>query len=404
MFRWPVLILLTLLVFHAGYGQDTIPPSLSLKWDNGFHLKSSDDNFSLKFGGRIMVDHAHFFGDAELDKNFGKLENSSRTEITSARIEFSGNIYQNIEFKLQTDFSGEKVQFKDLFIGIRNIPAVGNLRIGHFYEPIRLASLTSSKYITFMDRDANTRFSPSRNIGAVIFNDFLEDRLSFQVGMFHNLNNSKKESLYHDGYAMTARITGLPIKEKNQSRLLHLGAAYSFRNPESQEYEISITPGSKLAPKYLQTDIIHNTKNVHLANFEAAFIEGPFSIQSEYLIAAVHTLEEVDYLLNYYAEVSYFLTGETKTFKSSYEGFGRITPRKNFMGREKGLGAWEIAAKYSHTDLQDGIIDGGKQSLLILGVNWYLNPRTRFMINYAHATIHDKGNPNTIQARIQVDF
>lgn len=404
MFRWFFLVFAGLLFFQSSYSQDSINPSFSFKWDNGFQLKRSDNLFSLNFGGQIMVDHAHFFQDSNFERNYGLLDNNSRTEITSARLYFSGNVYQNVEFKLQIEFAGERVEFKDVYIGITDIPAIGNFRVGHLHEPFRLSALTSGKYITFMERGANTHFSRGRNTGAVIFNDFFDERFSAQMGIFRNPNNSSIETLHHDGYALTGRASVLPIRNNDKTRLLHLGAAYSFRKPESMEYKVNISPGSRIAEKYLKTGIIKDVDHIGLANFEVAYIHGPFSLQSEYLAAAVDTEIGVYHFSNYYAELSYFLTGESKNYKSSYEGFGRIKPKKDFRGKENGFGAWEVALKYSETDLNDGLILAGKQSEVAFGVNWYLNPVTRFMFNYVHVSLEDKGNLDLVQARLQIEF
>jgi phosphate-selective porin OprO/OprP len=404
MFRGFFLVLAVLVLSQNSYGQDTIAPSFSFKWDNGFQLKSPNDNFSLNFGGRIFVDHAQLFPNSDLERNYGMLNHYSRTELTSARLFFSGEIYENVEFKLQVDFAGEKVAFKDVYIGITNIPAVGNLRIGQLHEPFRFSALTSGKYTTFMERGANTHFSHNRNTGAVIFNDFFNKRLSVQLGAFQNPSDSTVEGLHHDGYAVTGRITALPIRDIEKSRLLHLGVGYSFRNPESKEYEVSISPGSKLADKFIETDIIQNVNDVGLLNLEAVYIHGPFSLQSEYLDATVNIDNGNYHFSNYYAELSYFITGESKKYQGSYQGFGRVKPKKNFGGKEKGFGAWEVAAEFSQTDLNDGIVKGGQQFQLAMGVNWYLNPVTRFMFNYSHASIENKGNLDVVQARLQIDF
>ncbi len=403
-FRGYYLLIAVLLLSQNNYSQDSIAPSYSFKWDNGFKLKSSDNNFSLDFGGRIFVDHARFFPNSNLERNYGEMNHNSRTDVTSARLFFSGEIYQNVEFKFQVDFSGEKVAFKDVYIGITNIPAIGNLRVGQLHEPFRFSSLTSGKYTTFMERGPNTSFSYERNVGAVIFNDFLDDRLSAQLGAFQNPNNSTLEALDHDGYAVTGRITGLPIRNIEKRRLLHVGVGYSFRNPESNEYEVAISPGSKLADKLLDTDIIQNVNDVSLLNFEAVYIHGPFSLQAEYLNASIDIENGSHNFSSFNGDLSYFLTGESKIYGSSYGGFGRVKPRKNFGGKDKGFGAWEVAAKFSHTDLNDGIVMGGQQSLFAIGLNWYLNPVTRFMFNYSHASIENQGNIDIIQARLQVDF
>src|SRR5690554_1117733 len=404
MFRGFLLVLVFLLLSQSSYSQDTIPPQYFFKWDNGFQLERSDNLFSLYFGGQIMVDQAHFFQDSDLDKNYGVLENKSGTEITSARLYFSGNVYENIEFKFQIEFAGEKVDFKDVYIGITDIPAVGNFRIGNLHEPFRLSALTSGKYITFMERGANSHFSSARSTGAVLFNDFFDDRLSIQMGVFRNPNNSSINSLKYDGHAVTGRMSVLPIRNKDKTELLHLGAAYSYRKPQSREYRVSISPGSRIADKYLQTGIMENVNHIGLANFETAYIHGPFSLQSEFLTAAVNTDEGIYHFSNYYGELSYFLTGESKNYRSSYEGFGRVKPKNNFRGKGNGFGAWEVAVKYSQTNLNDRTIIGGKQSQMVFGMNWYLNPVTRFMFNYVHASIENMGNMDIVQARLQIDF
>ena len=45
-----------------------------------------------------------------------------------------------------------KLQLKDAYITITKIPGIGNLQFGHFKEPIGLELLTSSKYISIMER------------------------------------------------------------------------------------------------------------------------------------------------------------------------------------------------------------------------------------------------------------
>jgi|GEM_PF-3264987 len=35
--------------------------SFNSKWDKGIQIESKDKQFKLKFGGRIMIDHAFFF-------------------------------------------------------------------------------------------------------------------------------------------------------------------------------------------------------------------------------------------------------------------------------------------------------------------------------------------------------
>lgn len=351
-----------------------------------------------------MVDHAYFFQNSELLDNYGPLKSKSGTEIRSARLTFSGNIYENTNFKFQMDLAGDKVALTDVYIGISDIPGVGNFRIGHFNEPFRFSSLSGTTNLTFMERGANSYFSQLRNNGIMVFNDFLGNQLSAQMGAFRNANNDSNDALANDGYVLSGRITGIPLRNISKRQLLHLGASYSFRKPDSREYNISISTDSHLAEKYLKTGTIELVNNVGLANFETVFIQGPFSLQAEYLSASVNTVDYDYQFSNYYAELSYFLTGESKNYRGSYEGLGRVKPKKNFGGTQKGSGAVEIAFRYSNTDLTDGLIQAGTESDIAFGINWYLNPVTRLMINYGRAIVEDKGNLDIIQARFQIDF
>lgn len=403
-------LLFCALVFSVitAFSQEAPNNPFSFKWDNGFKLESQDKQFSLKFGGRIMVDHAYFFQNNELDSNFGPLVSKSGTEFRRARLFFSGTVYGNAEFKAQFDFASGEVAFKDVFIGLINLPVVGNVRIGHMKEPFRLDALTSSKYITFMERAFIIDFSQERNNGVLVFNDFFGNRLSAQVGAFRMASNNGNDILADDGYVLTGRITGLALQNSKKKQLLHLGLGYSYRKPESKTYSVSSRPEAHLELKYINTETIENVDNINLANFEAAFVSGPFSVQAEYLTATVNNTTETIFkkynFESYYGQLSYYITGESKNYKSSYEGFDRVKPKKNFGGNDKGSGAWEVALRYSNSDLNNNDVLGGQQSDITLGLNWYLNPVSRIMINHVWANIENHGNASILQGRLQIDF
>ena len=97
----------------------------------------------VKFGGRIMYDMAAW-GAEEF--------NYTGTEFRRVRLYSSGEMYGAVKYKLQLDFSEGKISFKDVWIELNKLPLNGNIRVGHFKEPLRLEALTSSKYITFMER------------------------------------------------------------------------------------------------------------------------------------------------------------------------------------------------------------------------------------------------------------
>ena len=75
-------------------------------------------------------------------------------------------------------------------------------------------------------------------------------------------------------------------------------------------------------------------------------------------------------------------------------------------------GTWELGLRYSVFDLQSTTIRGGKQQGWTLGVNYYVNPKLRFMGNYVAVDTEDSEvtldglseNFGILQVRMSVDF
>ena len=312
---------------------------------------------------------------------------------------YSGKVYGNIKYKLQLDFAGGGVSFKDVYMEAA-LPYVGNLKVGHFKEPFRLEALTSSKYMTFMERGLPIAFSPERNVGFMLHDSFMDDKLSIQAGLFREASSGNDKKI-DDVRNMTARLTFLPINDGQ--KLLHLGAAFSSRTTSDSTYSVSTRPENHLGTKLLDMDL-DNVNGMNLMGAEIAFVMGSFSVQGEYVMNSVEAMEDYSFS-GYYGQVSYFLTGEKRKYKNSLAGFDRVKPINN-MKEGEGWGALELAARYSSMDLSEA--HEGVLNDITIGLNWYLNPCTRVMFNYVMGTLEeDHGEEtieNTFQCRMQIDF
>ena len=114
-------LFVSILIFQFSFSQN-----FTSEWDNGFKISSDDGNFKLKFGGRIMYD------DAMWSTNFnGEDEFFYGSEFRRVRFFNSGQLYDNIKYKLQLDFLGGAVAFKDVYIEISDaLPFIGNVFSG----------------------------------------------------------------------------------------------------------------------------------------------------------------------------------------------------------------------------------------------------------------------------------
>ena len=115
----------------------------------------------IKLGGRIQADFATIDVDSDLSDamDINDPTDPSRiggdgegVELRRTRLCVSGDLYDRIVFKSQFDFAGGDVAIKDQYIGMKNIPYLGTVLVGHVKEPFSLEQLTSSKYLTFMER------------------------------------------------------------------------------------------------------------------------------------------------------------------------------------------------------------------------------------------------------------
>jgi len=381
------LIIVSLLMIVFGSSQD-----FTTQWDNGYKLTSSDGEHSLKFGGRIMYDYATW--------NTGD-ETYSGTEFRRVRFFNSGKLYGNINYKVQFDFAGGGVSLKDIYMEAP-LPYIGNLKVGHFKEPFRLEALISSKYITFMERGLPIAFSPERNVGFMLHNSFMDDKLSIQAGLFREAEQESPgdDTNIDNVNNITTRVTFLPIN--NGGTLLHLGAGFSSRNISDSTYSIASRPENHLGTKLLDMEL-NNVNGMSLIGLEMAFVMGSFSVQGEYVINSVDAVENYNFS-GYYGQVSYFLTGEKRKYKNSLAGFDRVHPNNNAKAGE-GWGAFELGARYSSMDLSEAY--SGVLNDITVGLNWYINPCTRVLFNYVLGTLDDHGaktKETTFQCRIQIDF
>jgi phosphate-selective porin OprO/OprP len=373
-------------------------------WKDGLRLDSADGAVKLKIGGRIQNDWAYYCTD---DKDIGTADGDDfdeGVEFRRARLYVSGSIYDNVEFKAQYDFAGGDADFKDVYLGVKKVPYVGGVRVGHFKEPFSLEELTSSNYITFMERALPNTFAPSRNTGVMLHDAVLDKRLTWAAGFFRQTDD------FGDGvggrdYNMTARLTGLPLYEEDGKRLLHLGVAYTHQNYEDDVIRFRARPESHLAPRVVDTGTIP-AECGDLLGAEVAWVHGPFSLQGEYMHAFVEGDSHFIGDPRFWAaslQASYFLTGEHRPYKTSSGTFDKVKPLANF-GKDGGPGAWELAARYSYLNLNDAGVSGGRLRDFTLGLNWYLNPNLRVMWNYVRADPSDGGDVDIFQMRLQLAF
>jgi len=406
---------------------------------------------SVTAGGRFYADWTAYDQNAASITQIGDQQNGF--EFRRARIFLQGEAFNVIDYKVQYDFADNESAlssvssttsdlggflpspvvtsvsssssilgvpgFRDVYLTIKELPVLGHVRVGHYKEPFGLEQLTSSKYITLIERGLLTAFTPERNVGVMAFDHSENERMTWAIGAFISENDDDPPIFRDDdgGTALTMRYTCLPwYDEATEGRgLLHLGLAYSYRDMADDTVSFRERPEAHLGSRVVDTGTITGVPNYQQLGLEAAFVYGPWSVQSEYMAAFVDRTAATDVDFNgFYVYTSYFLTGENRNYKRTAGTFDRIKPYENFFrvrtedgSVRTGWGAWEIGYRFSTLDLNDTGVAGGNVSDHTIGLNWYLNPYTRLMFNYVNSDLRSggtTGNMNIFETRAQIDF
>jgi phosphate-selective porin OprO/OprP len=303
---------------------------------------------------------------------------------------------------------------------------VGTARVGHFFEPFSLERLTSNRYHTFMERSLSDTFAPARNLGMAVNRTLgFEELSTVAVGWFASASDNFGDQFTDTGgQAVTGRWTWLPFYDdaSDGRAYIHVGTGYSYRTPPAGTFTFASfpearpgTPTSASVPFFVDTGSIPAEFD-QLLGVEFAWIQGPFSVQSEYMYVPVEQIggPELEFQ-GAYAYVSYFLTGEHRPYNKKLGIHDRVVPFENFFRVRScdgpivtGIGAWEIAFRWSYIDLTDENIQGGVERNLTAGLNWYLNPFTRVKWEYILANLErtpgEESQAHIAGMRFDIDF
>jgi phosphate-selective porin OprO and OprP len=363
----------------------------------GTRIESEDGRFAIKIGGRIQADFSFADPDPELETGFDFEDGS---EFRRARLFVEGTLYEKVEFKAQYDFAGGDAAFKDVYVGLVDLPVIGGLRVGHFKEPFSLEELTSSKYISFLERSYPVEaFAPSRNMGLMLHDAAAGERLTWAAGLFKDTDDFGEA--IGDEWNLTGRVTGVAFADAETDTLLHLGLGVSSRSPVDDVARFRARPQAHLAPRLVDTGAFASD-GVDLLGLEAALVRGPFWAQSEWIQASASGPADAE-LGGWYLQAGWFVTGEARPYKRSEGVFDRVKPESDFLSGG-GAGAWEVALRYGSLDLVDRVVAGGEQDGFGVALNWYLNPASRVMLDWVSTDLEGSGSADFLLLRLQVDF
>ncbi len=380
---------------------------------------------TVKWAGQLQADFYWFNQDDANVASFGDIENGEA--FRRARFGMLGD-YGPTEYRIEMDFAlSGRPSFLDVYGGVHDLPVLGRVRVGHFFEPFSLERLTPNRYVTLMERSlVDQPFAPARNMGIMANNNWLGDDGAWGLGFFRSGSDAFGDDVGdHFESAVTGRVSLLPYYDAacGGRRYVHVGANYSIRGTNGGVARFQSQPEARVGATSPNVPFFVDTGNIpadffQLAGADFAWVNGPFSLQAEYLCTSVDADNgTTPFFGGWYAVASYFLTGEHRPYRKDIGVFDRVIPCRDFVryvGKHedgcvaRGPGAWEIAFRVSQLDLNDSGVAGGEMTDVTAGLNWYLNPYLRFTTNYIHAFVENPAGVDSgcdiFAMRIGFDF
>lgn len=357
----------------------------------------SSEKWTVKLGGHVQADYINWV------HNDPAVPGSDYFQFRRLRLVADGQGYGTSDFRLQmtlepdTDTSAvsslTQPAVKDAYYSINEIPLLGRFRIGNFFVPFSLEQVTNDTNNIFMERSIPTQgvFAVDRELGMALYNCTPDQSLAWSSGIFlDSLSEATKLRIDdNQGYRVSGRVTGLPYYDEpsNGRYLLHVGGGILHTRDQDGRVNFRARPQIKEGPALINSGtLLADTYTT--GNLELAWVNGPFTIQSEAFVSNVNLRTgDNENAYGTYIHGSWFLTGESRVFERFGQHgaqFARNVPFSNFFIVPGMIspGAIELKVRWSHLDLAR--FNAGQYNDVTAGFNWYHSDRTRMMFDWIH--------------------
>src|SRR5262249_16071081 len=333
-----------------------------------------------------------------------------------AILQADGSIYDQFDYSIQFDFANASNENSgvqppsfgnltsnppplNIWMQVRDVPYLGNVRGGNQTKPIGLENNTSAAFLPFMERSDNMDafYGPFDNgfaLGVTARNWSESERMTWQYGVYRPATNVFGVALNKGSYG--GRVTARPWYEEDGARLIHLGLGTWGGELVQDQLRDRARPLLRNAPGFA-VPVLADTGEVpgsrqYTIGPEFALVLGSLTVQAEWTGQFLTDAEPSGqpqgtvFYHGGYVQALYFLTGEHQEYEKREGVFGRVVPRRDFRWKKGerwcSPGAWQVGVRFSYLDLNDKGIQGGQIYDWTVGLNWFLNPNMKVQFNY----------------------
>lgn len=422
---------------------DAADKKMSDTLENGVVLEKAKSSVTnLKIEGRIHLDYWAF---PDTDAGTEQFEGSGtpftpqnpqdRFTTRRMRLGFSGDIKDNMLYVAQLEFAGvDDPEFRDLYIGFKDLPWLHTLLIGNQKRPYGLDHLNSSRYNVFLERPfvIESFNEDARRIGVASYGLSDDQAWNWRYGVY-NMEKAHPDGQYvgdHYQLELAGRLANTAwYDECSDGRsYAHWAVSGTLASPDgtggvtnNNEARFRTRPEARTSQRWLNTGRIAGADSYGLLGLEGVVNLGPTQVVAEWQNLWLERTGGNDvHLHGGYVYWSYFLTGEHIPWSRKSGTIGRVKPFQNFFlvntcdgCTDGGWGAWNVGVRYSYADFNDAGVAGGDADSITFALNWHWNAHAKLQFNYINGRVQNRaaglpatttGSYDIIGARFAVDF
>ena len=396
---------------------------------------STPDGFStMSIRAYIQADTAHYVqnaadglavdfrrgsvGTTPNRENNGARDLSDGTYFRRARFGVEGIINRDFNYRLMLELGGSGTEgptrINDAWINYVGF-APFTIQFGAGAPPANMDDGTTPEDGLFIERASPADLS--RNLGGADGRTGLGIRASgarWMSALTLTGRTVNDAEVYDSQNAWVARVAALAAASTDYN--VHLGASATYVvhpadagvDATGVRYGIRFRNQPELrvdSTRLIDTGAI-DADHAYATGAELAANWRGILFQSEYFRYGIdrrHSLLADPRFNGYYLQAGWLLTGESHRYNMATGAYMNPRPFIPFSS-QSGWGAWELAVRYSHTDLNyhEGTagfaapaegVRGGVQNIWTTGVNWYVNANLKLVFNYLNVNV-DRLNPS----------
>ena len=398
-------------------------------------INSADGRSSISVRSVVQLDAAHHDQDPDrgvADFRRGSVGAAPNRETAAARdlsdgayfrrarVGVEGNLARDFTYRVLAEFGGSGTEgparINDFYLGYTGF-APFTIQVGAFSPPANLDDSIGTESSLFIERAAPAELS--RTFGGAdgrIGLGLRGNGARWMSALTLTTRTVNDAEVFDSQLAAVGRFGTLLVTSPDYNVHVGLNGTYVFQPPDqgsaagaNQRHvmrlrdrpEIRVDSTRLVDTGSIDTDSAYVYGLEAGANWKNLYLQGEAFQWGFERTAATAALADPSFD-GFYLQGSWILTGETRRYDMATAAFQAPRPFVPFSSAG-GFGAWELALRYSHLnlDFHSGLagtaatadaVRGGEQNILTLGVNWYVNSNVKLMLNWLHVDV-DRLNP-----------